>query len=214
MLDAAGQTRLVDVDDEHRSSVEGHGQRLSAAHAAASAGQRQRAGEIFTTERAGDGGERLVRALQDALGADVDPRAGGHLAVHRESELLEPAELGPRRPVPHEVGVRDQHAWRPLVGAEHPDRLARLHEQRLVGLELVERAHDRVVRLPAAGRLAGAAVDDEVFGVLGDLGVEVVHEHALGGFGAPALGGADVAASGADSAHQRSLSLSKRRSLS
>ena len=197
VLDAAREARLVDVDDEHRSAVEGHGERLRAAHAAASAGQRQRAGEILATERACDGREGLVRALQDALRADVDPRSGGHLPVHREAELLEPAELGPRRPVAHEVRVRDQHARRPLVRAEHADRLAGLHEQRLVGLELVEGAHDRVVRLPAAGGLAGAAVDDEVFGVLGDLGVEVVHQHALGGLGAPALGGAHVAARGA-----------------
>ena len=86
------------------------------------------------------------------------------------------------------------------MGAEDADRLARLHEQRLVGLELVEGAHDGVVGLPAARGLAGAAVDDEVFGMLGDLGVEVVHEHALGGLGAPALGGADVAPRGAHSA--------------
>ena len=84
---------------------------------------------------AGDLGEALVGALQDALRADVDPRPGGHLAVHRQAECLEPAELVPRRPVGHEVRVGDQHARRPLVGAEHADRLARLHEQRLVVAE-------------------------------------------------------------------------------
>ena len=45
------------------------------------------------------GDEGLVGALQDALRADVDPRAGGHLPVHREAELLEPAELVPGRPL-------------------------------------------------------------------------------------------------------------------
>ena len=64
--------------------------------------------------------------------ADVDPRAGGHLAVHRQPEVLEPAELVPRRPFGHEVRVGDQHARRPLVRAEDADRLARLDEQRLV----------------------------------------------------------------------------------
>ena len=151
----------------------------------------------------GDRAEGLVRALQDALRADVDPRAGGHLAVHREAELLEPAELGPRRPVAHEVRVRDEHARRPLVRAEHADGLARLHEQRLVGLEALERAHDRVERLPVAGGLAGAAVDDEVVGALGDLGVEVVHEHAQRRLGLPALGGELGAARGAHGARPR-----------
>ena len=102
----------------------------------------------------GDRSERLVRALQDALGADVDPRAGGHLAVHRQPEVLEPAELLPVRPVADQVGVRDQHARRPLVGAHDADRLAALHEQRLVVSRVGERAHDRVVRRPVARGLA------------------------------------------------------------
>ena len=50
VLDAAGQARLVDVDDEHRAAVEGHGQGLRAAHAAASARQRESSGEVFRPE--------------------------------------------------------------------------------------------------------------------------------------------------------------------
>ncbi len=84
----------------------------------------------------GDGGERLVRALDDALGADVDPRAGGHLAVHGEARALQPAELGPVRPVRHQVGVGDQHPRRPLVGPHHPDRAAGLDQHGLVGLQV------------------------------------------------------------------------------
>ena len=60
VLDAAREPRLVDVDDQHGSAVEGHGERLRAAHAAASAGQRQRAGEILATERPRDGREGLL----------------------------------------------------------------------------------------------------------------------------------------------------------
>ena len=200
VLDAALQARGIHVDDEHHALVHGDRERLRAAHAAAAAGERQRAGEGAVEPGAGDRAEGLVRALQDALRADVDPRSGGHLAVHGEAELLEPAELGPRRPVAHEVRVGDEHARRPLVGAEDADGLARLHEQRLVGLEVLERAHDRVERLPVAGGLAGAAVDDEVLGALGDLGVEVVHEHAQGRLGLPALRGELGAARGADGA--------------
>ena len=82
-----------------------------------------------------DRAEGLVGALQDALGADVDPRAGRHLPVHHQALGLELAELLPVRPVANEVRVRDQHARRPLVGAEHADRLAGLHQQGLVVLQ-------------------------------------------------------------------------------
>ena len=45
MVDAALQAGRVDVDDEHDALVHGHGERLRAAHAAAAAGQGERAGE-------------------------------------------------------------------------------------------------------------------------------------------------------------------------
>ncbi len=232
MLDAAHQSRLVDIDDEHCTAVHRDGERLRSAHAAASRGEGEGSGEArgcgirgssnrrsrrtpcwsrsrrsrrletrpLRGERPGDRAERLVRALQDALRADVDPRSRGHLPVHREPELLEPPELGPRRPVAHEVRVGDEHARRPLVRAEHADGLARLHEQGLVGLEVAQRAHDGVERRPVAGGLARAAVDDELLGALGHLGVEVVHEHAQRRLGLPALGGELRAAGGAHGA--------------
>ncbi len=123
-------------------------------------------------------GEGLVGALQDALRADVDPRAGRHLAVHGETQRVQAAELVPVVPVAHEVGVGDEHARRPLVGLEHADRLARLHQQRLVVLEALEGGDDGVEGLPVARRLARPTVDDQVLGTLGDLRVEVVHQHA------------------------------------
>ncbi len=118
----------------------------------------RRAAEVL----AGALGEGLVGALQNALRADVDPRAGGHLPVHRQAERLEPAELVPGRPARHEVRVGDEHARRFLVGAEDADRLPALHEQRLVVREPPQRVDDAMVGRPVAGRLARAAVDDEV----------------------------------------------------
>ena len=175
VLDPPAQTSRVDVDDEAHAAVERHRERLRAAHAAAAAGQRERAGEGAAEALGRHRGERLVGALQDALRADVDPRAGRHLAVHGQAELLEPAELRPRRPVAHEVGVGEQHARRPLVRPQHADRPAGLDEQRLVVRERRERPHDRVVARPVPRGPAGAAVDDEVVGPLGDVRVEVVH---------------------------------------
>ncbi len=67
--------------------------------------------------------------------ADVDPGAGRHLAVHHQALPIELVEMVPVRPVRHEVGVGDQHARRVGMGAEDADRLARLHQQRLVVLE-------------------------------------------------------------------------------
>src|SRR5215211_8776318 len=94
-------------------SVHRHGQRLRAAHPAEAGGDdepaAQRAAEPLARERR----ERLVRALQDPLGPDVDPGPGGHLAVHHQPGLLELAEHIPRRPLADEIRVRDQDAWRP-----------------------------------------------------------------------------------------------------
>ena len=200
MVDAALQPRRVDVDDQAHAVVHRHRERLRAAHPAAAAGDRQRPRQRAAEPLRGDRGERLVGSLQDPLGADVDPRARGHLAVHRQAEALEPAELLPGRPVRHEVGVRDQHARRPLVRAHDADRLARLHQQRLVVAEALQRPHDRVERRPVARGPAGAAVDDEVVGALGDLGVEVVHQHPHRGLLLPAAAGQRRAARGADRA--------------
>ena len=94
--------------------------------------------------------------------ADVDPGAGGHLAVHHQALAIELVEMVPGRPVRHEVGIGDQHARRVGVGAEDADRLARLDEQRLVVLEPAQRRDDAVEALPVARRPADAAVDDEL----------------------------------------------------
>ena len=180
--------------------VHRHGQRLRTAHAAQPRGEGDRAGQGAAEPLLRNRAEGLVGALQDALGADVDPRAGRHLPVHHQALGLELAELLPIRPVANEIRVRDQHARRPFVGAEHADRLAGLHQHGLVGLQAAQRPHDRVERLPAAGGAAGAAVDHQILGMLGDLGVEVVHQHPQRGLLLPALTGQLGAAGGPDEA--------------
>ena len=137
-LDAA---RLA-FDREARSAGHRGGERLRAAHAAKTGGQDPAAGEIAAIMLAADFDEGLVGALNDALGADIDPRAGGHLAVHHQALAIELVEMIPGRPVRHEVGIGDQHARRVGMGAEHADRLARLDEQGLVGLQPLQRGDD------------------------------------------------------------------------
>ncbi len=73
MVDPALEPGPVNVDDQAHALVEGDGERLGAAHTAASAGQGQRAGQGAAEPLVGNGGEGLVRPLDDALGADVDP---------------------------------------------------------------------------------------------------------------------------------------------
>lgn len=186
VLDPAVDGARVGVDAHGHAAVHGDGERLGAAHAAESRGEGDRPGERAAEPLGGDRGEGLVGALEDALGADVDPRTRGHLAVHRQAECFEAAELLPGGPVADQVGVGDQDAGRPLVGLHDADRAAGLDQHRLVLLQAAQGADHRVEAVPVAGGLAGAAVDDELVGVLGHLGVEVVLQHAQGGFLLPA----------------------------
>ena len=133
--------------------------------------------------------EGLVGALNDALRADIDPGAGRHLAVHHQALLIELVELLPGRPVRHDIGVGDQNARRVLVCAEDADRLAGLHQQRLVLAERLQRSCDAVEVVPGARRTADAAIDDQFVRVLGDVRVEIVHQHAQRRLLRPGLAG-------------------------
>ena len=145
--------------------------------------------------------EGLVGALHDALRADIDPRARGHLAVHHQALAIELVEMVPGRPVRHEIRVGDQHPRRVGMGAEDADRLARLDEQRLVRLEPAKRRDDAVEGLPVARGAPDAAIDDELARPLGDVGIEIVHQHAQRRLGEPALRAELGSARGADDAH-------------
>src|SRR6202011_3603771 len=85
-----------------------------------------------------------------------------------------------------------------FVGAEDTDRFAGLHQQGLVILESLQRGDDGVEGRPVASRLPGAAIDHQLFGPLGDVGIEVVAEHAQGRFLRPPLGAELGAARRAD----------------
>jgi len=145
-------------------------------------------------------GKRLVRPLHDALRADVDPRARGHLAIHHEALAVELLEMLPRGPVRHEVGVGDQHARRIGVRAQHRDGLARLHEQRFVVAQALQRREDGVEAFPVARGAPDAAVDHQLGRVLGDVRIEVVLDHAERRLGEPAAARELRAARGAHDA--------------
>ncbi len=92
--------------------------------------------------------EGFVGALNDALRADVDPRTGGHLAIHGKTLLIQFVEVIPGRPMRHEVGIGDENARCILVGAEHAHRLARLHQQGFVFIERLEGRDNLVEIIP------------------------------------------------------------------
>ncbi len=124
---------------EQAGARHGRGQRLRSAHAAQARGQDPAAAKIAAVVLAAGLDEGLVGALDDALAADVDPGACGHLAVHHQAEAIELVEFFPARPVRHEVRVGDQHARRIGMGPEHAHGLARLHAERLVVAQALQR---------------------------------------------------------------------------
>ena len=113
----------IRFDDQRDAFVHRDRERLGSAHTAEAGGHNQAARERSREVTFGDRGERLECALEDALGPDVDPGSRGHLTVHRESGVLEAAELVPCRPARDDERVGDEHAGRPLVRAKDPDRL-------------------------------------------------------------------------------------------
>ncbi len=186
--------RRLALDGEHRRARHRRRERLRAAHAAQSRRQNPLVREVAAEMLAARLGESLVRALHDALAADVDPRPGRHLAEHHEALAVELVEVLPRRPLGHEVRIGDQHARRVGVRLEHADRLARLDQQRLVVVQLAQRRDDGVEAFPVARGAADATVDDQFPRILGHFGIEVVHQHPQRRLGEPALCGAFGAA--------------------
>jgi len=146
----------------------------------------------------GEGGEGLERALQDSLSSDVDPGAGGHLAVHHEALAVELMKMLPVGPFADEVGVGNDDARGEVVGGKDADGLAGLDEERVFRAKALQFAHDGVEAVPVARGAANASVYHEVLRALGDFGVEIVHEAAESGFLLPTTTAEGGAAGGAD----------------
>src|SRR5690606_22454001 len=70
---------------------------------------------------------------------------------------------------------------------EHANRLATLHEQRFIVLETAQRFDDSVVALPITRSAADAAVNHQLFRMLGDIRIEIVHQHPQRRLSEPAL---------------------------
>ena len=190
VIDIAGaqtkiDARFLTLDGQHAGARQHARQRLRAAHAAQTGGQDPASGQIAVIVLTARFDEGFVGALHDALRADIDPRAGGHLAVHHQPGLIQLVKMIPVGPVRYQVGVRQQHARRVGVGAEDADGLARLNQQGFIGLQQLQRAQDLFKAFPVARRFANTAVNHQIFRPLGHVGIEVILDHAPGGFDQP-----------------------------
>ena len=132
-------------------------------------------------------GKSFKRTLHDPLAADVNPRTGRHLSVHRQSHPLEPIELGIVIPLADEIGVGDQDARCFIMGSEFADRLSRLNQKRFVVFEFAQRANDCIESFPASRGATCSTVNDELIGIFCDFRIEIVHQHPHRRFLMPAF---------------------------
>ncbi len=179
----------IDLDHQRRGTVHGGGQGLGAAHPAQAGRDDQLAREGAAEMTTGNGGQRLVRALDDALTSDIDPASRRHLAEHGQAAVLEVSEVLPCRPCGHEQRVGDEHARRPGMRLEDANGFSGLHEQRFVVFERRQRSHDGVERRPVSRGLARSAVHDQIVRPFCDIGIQIVHQHPERSFLRPALAG-------------------------
>ncbi len=128
-LDATLDAFGIDVNSKKRGAVQSRRERLGSAHPTHSAGHHQLSGQVAAEMLARRGCKRFVSTLQNSLRADVNPAAGGHLAVHHQAGAVELVEIFPVAPVADQIRICDQHARRISVRAKNPDGLAGLDQQ-------------------------------------------------------------------------------------
>ena len=157
---AALDARRIDFDDERDAAVHRHGQRLGAAHAAEAGGHDQPAGQDAAEMPAGQlprasrrcpAGSPACRCRSSCRPSSGRTSSGRGL---RGRGRCPSAHAGTSSALA--MMTRGAHGMR----AEDGDRLAGLHDERLVVFEPAQRGDDRVERLPAARGAAGSAVDD------------------------------------------------------
>ena len=191
----------IDVDAEEARAVHGGGQRLGAAHAAQAAGDDELAGERAAEVLAAPARRRSRRCPARCPGCRCRSRS------RRSSGRTSSGPVCSRRwnssqvaqwPTRLELAMQDARGDSGCV-RKMPTGLPDWTSSVSSFSSDLQGADDGVEARPVARGLAGAAVDDEIVGALGDLGIEVVHEHAQGGFLVPALAGDQARATrGAD----------------
>ena len=132
------------------------------------------------------------RTVDDALRPDVHVRSGGHLPVLRDAEGVHPLPVVGFRVVGDHHAVGHHDARRVGIRREKPERMARIHHQRLTVGHLREVLHRQTVLRPVLEHRAVAAVGNQFVGMLRHGLVQVVLDHQHDGRGLPALRGVFV----------------------
>ena len=158
---------------------------LGAGHAAQTGGDEQAAGQVAVV---GDaqlqtaGVQQGVEgAVHDALGPDVHPAAGSHLAVVGHTDGSGAVEVLLVIEGAHHQAVGDDAAGSQTMAVEQAQRMAgHDHQGLLIGHDL-QVLLDQAVLHPVLAHLAGLAVGHQLIGIQGDVEVQVVVDHHLHG---------------------------------
>ena len=178
-LDARG----VHLGDDAHAPRDLHGLRLGSAHSPQARRHEEDPGQVVPgadpqpLPRGVE--ERVERPVDDPLGTDVHPAAGGHLAVVAHAELHRPVPFRLVVEDPHEEPVGEDHPGGLRPGPEEPEGVAALDDEGHVLGQLLEVFLEEPVLEPVLAHLAGFPVGDQLVGVKGDLEVQVVVDHDL-----------------------------------
>ena len=170
-LDAALDALRVHIDAEECCTVHGRSERLGSPHAAHATSDDKFAGKSAAKVLLRSGGESFIGALQNSLGADVNPTARGHLSIHHQTGAIKLIELFPVVPVADKVGIAEENARCVLVRTKNGDRFAGLYQEGLITFQGAEGFDDSVEAIPVAGGLSCAAIDDQVLRLFGHIGI-------------------------------------------
>ncbi len=112
--------------------------------------------------------KRDVGSVDDALGADVHPAAGSHLAVVDAAQSGQAVEIFRRVEEPDHQPIGDDGARRLGARRKEPERVAGADDKSLGVIHDLEVALDELVLHPVLADLAGFSIGHELVGVEGD----------------------------------------------
>ena len=188
---AGGNTGIVHLGDDGGGAGNLSSLALSAAHAAQTGGDEQAAGQVAVLGdaqlQAAGAQQGVEGAVYDALGTDVHPAAGGHLAVVGNTQSGGAVEVLLVVVHADHQTVGDDAAGRQLMRVEQAQRVTRHdHQGLLVGHDL-QILLDQAVLHPVLANLAGLTVGHQLVGVQSHIKVQVVVDHDLEGLGLGAV---------------------------
>ena len=182
---AGGDAGIVHLGDDGGGAGDLSGLALGAAHAAQTGGDEQAAGQVAVLGnaqlQAASAQQGVEGAVHDALGTDVHPAAGGHLAV------VGNAQSGGAVEVLLVVVHTDHQTGRQLMRVEQAQGVAgHDHQSLLIGHDL-QILLDQAVLHPVLANLTGLTVGHQLIGVQSHIKVQVVVDHDLEGLGLGAV---------------------------